>query len=100
MILFCHCFFIFLITLSQFLTLEVISQTFHLTEAVVIPTGISINEAKAEIKANPVSVKTKINFVLQRNEKTIPTVSGFLLITSLCFISSQKKNIFCLIFFN
>ena len=38
-----------------------IAQIFIPTEEVVIPTGIAINEANAEIEAQPVTVQTKIS---------------------------------------
>ena len=59
-ILSCFFFFFFIIDL-YFLISAVIAQMFIPTAELVIPTGISTNEANAEIETQPVTVQARIN---------------------------------------
>ena len=51
------CFFFFLIIDLYFLIPAVITQIFDLIVELVIPVGIPIKEAKAEMEMNPANVK-------------------------------------------
>ena len=56
-------FFLFLIIDLYFLTPAVIAQTFNPIAKLVITTGISTKEAKAEMETHPVIVEPKITKV-------------------------------------
>ena len=54
------CFFFFLIIDLYFLIPAVIAQIFNHVVELVVPTGIQIEEAKAETEIHPVVVEAKI----------------------------------------
>ena len=60
MILFYHVFFFFLIIDLYYLIPAVIAQIFNPIAELVIPIGMPIKEAKAEMETHPVTVEAKI----------------------------------------
>ena len=60
MILFYYVFFFFLIIDLYYLIPAVIAQIFNSVAELVIPIGIPIKEAKAEMETHPVIVEAKI----------------------------------------
>ena len=80
-------FFFFLKTYLHFLILAVLAQFFNPIAELVIPIGIPIKEAEAEMETHPVIVEAKIR-KCSIKVSVVQIFLSFLLISSFRFISS------------
>ena len=81
--------FLFIIIGLYFLILAVFMETFIVITELAEPTGISIEEARAEIETHVGTVEARLS-TCAVYFKILQTFLCFLLINSFCFIFSMK----------
>ena len=81
-------FFFFVMIDLYFLIPVVIAQNFNPTAELVMATGTATNEANAKTEIEPLTAEVKIR-QSWKYFKALHTFSCFLLINSVCFISSK-----------